>query len=193
MEVSHRARWLGIFSVILLALTALIPNTFWLIGHNTVAAAHFITSALWGFMLVHVLERTSPSSDPVTEAQNRQGIQFKRWTAWTNLGASFMVVALFGLFKSFDAHDDHKKSDIMDASPSLQWLRWVLWPLFEYVVVACENLLTASLYWDFAGLDFTLAVNTTTTPMVKSPTSATSDAISSSSSVISHLNENKLE
>jgi hypothetical protein len=157
--VADRARWLGIFSVALLALTALIPNTYSLMGHNTVAAVHFITSAIWGLMFVQVLERTSLSSDPVIEANLRRGIKFKKWAVWTNLASSFMVVALFGVFKSLDAEDDHRQSDIMDASPALQWLRWVAWPLFEYVVVMCENLFTMSLYHDFAGLDVNFSVS----------------------------------
>lgn len=184
MIVNHRTRWMGLVSVALLAMTGLVPNTVSLIIHNTVAAVHFITSAIWGLMMVHILERTSPHADHQQELANRRGISYKKWLAIINLASSFMVVALFVVFKSLDAEDDHRQSPIMDATPSLQWLRWVGWPMFEYIVVACENLLTWSLYRDFAGLTFQLNLV---------PSVSTTKSAPPSSPSVEITNETKLE
>jgi hypothetical protein len=58
-------------------------------------------------------------------------------------------------------------------------------PMFEYVVVACENILTWSLYYDFAGLNFQLNV----VPALSKPASPLPSPKSSSSS----FNEDKSE
>jgi len=188
--INQRARWVGLISVALLAMTALVPNNVSLMIHNTVAAVHFVTSAIWGLMIVHILDRTSPHGDPQQERHNRRGITLKKWLAITNLVSSFMVVALFGVFKSLNAEDDHRQSPIMDATPWLQWLRWVAWPMFEYVVVACENILTWTLYYDFAGLNFQL--NVVPKPVVTKPCVPSSPS-SSSSLYASFNHEDKSE
>jgi len=181
MELNYQARWVGILSVSLLALTALVPNTVSLIIHNTVAAVHFVTSAIWGLMVVHILDRTSPHPDAQQERANRRGITLKKWLAYMNLGSSAMVVALFFVFKAINAHDDHIQPEIMHATPWLQWLRWVIWPMFEYVVVACENIYTWTLFYDFAGfnLQINLAPSLTTTKQAPSPKSSSARVPSS--------------
>jgi len=157
-NVAQRAFLIGIVCVILLALTSLIPNTYSLIVHNTIAAAHFVTAGIWQLHIVYILDHTSPHQDPHSEAVNRHGIRLKKQLAWLGLASTGMVIGLFGVFKSLGAEDDHVQSDVMDNSPALQVLRWILWPGFEYITVICENVFTWTLYQDLQGLGLSISL-----------------------------------